>query len=69
MRVVDYDTNWVDTLPIVDKGVTSEPVQNANPVQSQCDRVPSSNDEGVKTRVQSRADAIQAKLQRHIANR
>lgn len=62
MRVVDYDTNWVDTLPIVDKGVTSEPMQNANPVQ----RIkPVQN----MKPVQSRADRIHAKLQRHIANR
>ena len=50
MTQTDYDMNWVNALPIVDKAGRSEPVQSMNPVKS-------------------RADAIQAKLQRHIANR
>ena len=62
MRQGDYDTNWIETLQIVDKSVTSEPVQNANPVRTEKPMRRANP-------VQSRADAIQAKLQRHIQRR
>ena len=62
MRIADYDTNWIDTLQIVEKSVTSEPVQNANPVRTE-------KTMRRENPVQSRADAIQAKLQRHIQKR
>lgn len=62
MRIADYDTNWIDTLPIIGKGVRSDPVQNAKPVQTE-KPMPRAKP------VQSRADAIHAKLQRYIQNR
>ena len=58
----DYDTNWIETLPIVDKTGRSDPVQTEKPMR----RIkPVQN----MKPVQSRADRIHAKLQRHIANR
>ena len=56
MTQADYDTQWVETLQIVDNAGRSDPVQNMKPVQN-------------VNPVQSRADQIHAKLQRHIANR
>ena len=62
MRTQDYDTNWIETLQIVSTGGRSETVQNANPVQTQKPMRRANP-------VQSRADQIHAKLQRHISNR
>ena len=64
MKQADYDTNWVDTLPVMANGVMEQPVQpRAEPVRSAKQSVKP------KSRVQSRADAIQAKLSRHIQSR
>ena len=62
MRIADYDANWIETLQIVDKGVRSDPVQNAKPVQTE-------KPMRRENPVQSRADQIHEKLQRHIQNR
>ena len=64
MRQDEYDRSWVDTLPIMASGVMEQPVQpRAQPVRSTKQSVKP------KSRVQSRADAIQAKLSRHIESR
>ena len=62
MRQEDYCKRWVESLEVIDKGVTSEPVQNANPVQT-------AKPMRRANPVQSRADQIHAKLQRHIESR
>ena len=62
MRQDDYDKRWVESLPVMRNGVTEHSVQNANPVQT-------AKPMRRANPVQSRADAIQAKLQRHIQNR
>ena len=62
MRQEDYDKRWVESLPIMRNGVTEHSVQNAKPVQT-------AKPMRRANPVQSRADAIQAKLQRHIQNR
>ena len=65
MRASDYPTEWVNALEIVetdDTGQRRAIVQNANPVQTEKPMRRANP-------VQSRADAIQAKLQRHIQRR
>ena len=63
MRKDEYDRSWVDTLPIMADGVMEQPEQ---PEQSMESRRPAPK---TKTRVQSHADAIMAKLQKHIGTR
>ena len=64
MRQDEYDANWVDGLPVMENGVIKPTVQpRAEPVRSRGESVQSKN------WVQSRADATQAKLQRHIESR
>ena len=65
MRQADYDTNWVDTLPVMENGILEYNTMEsrAKPVRSTRQSVKP------KSRVQSRADAIQAKLSRHIESR
>ena len=66
MRQDEYDRAWVESLPVMVNGVMEPPVQpKAEPVRST--RNPSVR--SPKNRVQTRADAIQAKLQRHIESR
>ena len=56
----DYDPQWINTLQIMENGVMEQPEQpRAEPVRLT----------KPKNRVQSRADAIQEKLSRHIQNR
>ena len=62
MTQQDYDTNWIETLQIVDKSVGSEPVQNPNPVQT---AKPMRREKPV----QNRADQIHEKLRTHIRSR
>ena len=69
MKQADYDTNWVDTLPIIETDGTGHSVKSnlqfrADVVKSRAETVRSR-----ATLVQSRADAIMKKLQRHIDNR
>ena len=64
MRQDEYDRSWVESLPVMADGVLEQPVQSrAEPMRSRAQSVKP------KSRVQSRADAIQAKLQRHIQSR
>ena len=56
----DYDANWVNELPVSKNGVMEQPVQS---MQSRRPAQKPGN------RVQSRADAIMAKLQKHIGTR
>ena len=65
MSQSDYDANWVSELRVSENGVAikSNLQSRADHVQSRATPVQSRN------RVQSRADAIHAKLQRHILSR
>lgn len=64
MRQGDYSAQWVESLPVMVNGVMEQPVQpKAEPVRSTRQSVKPEN------RVQSRADAIQEKLSRHIQSR
>ena len=62
LRQDEYDANWVSELPVSENGVMEQPVQS---------RAERSTRQSVKpkNRVQSRVDAIHAKLQRHIESR
>ena len=64
MRQHEYDRTWVESLPVMANGVREQPVQSrAEPMRSTSQPVKP------ESRVQSRADAIQEKLSRHIQNR
>ena len=60
MRQDEYDRSWVESLPVMAEGVMEQPVKSME------SRRPAPK---TKTRVQSRADAIMAKLQKHIGTR
>ena len=64
MRTADYDVNWIETLQIVSTDGRSEPVQT----QKQMGHL-THQKTGCQPKVQSRADQIHAKLQRHIQRR
>ena len=64
LRQDEYDRTWVESLPVMANGVREQPVQSrAEPMRSTSQPVKP------ESRVQSRADAIQEKLSRHIQNR
>ena len=67
MRQDEYDANWLAGLPVMENGVirTSPVETRAEPVRST--RKPSVR--SPKSRVQTRADAIQEKLSQHIQSR
>ena len=66
MSQSDYDANWVAGLPVMVNGVMEQPKHSVSDGELMESRRPAPKP---KSHVQTRADAIQAKLARHIESR